>query len=102
MKITPGKPLSECQKTGLEWVARLHGNRDIVFAVDLTESVGINDKGRIHLRQLVSDSLKPGDVVHVVPFASKVILPEEIIIFQEGQDVDTILEKIPDQADFGT
>jgi hypothetical protein len=44
-------------------VARLHGGHDVVLAIDLTESVGLNDEGRIRLRQIVEDSLRPGDPV---------------------------------------
>ncbi len=69
--VTPGQPLTDFQKTGLEWVGRLHGGRDVVLAIDLTESVGLNDEGHIRLRQIVEDSLKSGDTVYVVPFATK-------------------------------
>ncbi len=66
--VIPGQPLSSQQKLGLELVTRLHSGRDVVLAIDLTESVGINDEGRIRLRQIIEDSLKPGDSVYVVPF----------------------------------
>jgi hypothetical protein len=68
--VTPGQPLSPQQKMGLELVSRLHKGRDVVIAIDLTESVGINGEGRIRLRQIIEDSLKPGDSVYVVPFVS--------------------------------
>ncbi len=48
--VTPGQPLSPQQKMGLELVSRLHKGRDVVIAIDLTESVGINGEGRIRLR----------------------------------------------------
>lgn len=71
-RVTPGQPLTPQQQTGLELVARLHSERDVVLAIDLTESVGLNNEGRIRLRQIIEDSLKPGDSVYVVPFASNV------------------------------
>ncbi|MBW4645873.1 MAG: VWA domain-containing protein [Goleter apudmare HA4340-LM2] len=73
-KITPGQPLTSTQKFGLELAAILSGGRDVVLAIDLTESVGLNDEGRIRLRQIIEDSLKPGDTVYVVPFAKNVDL----------------------------
>ena len=105
-RITPGQSLSPQQKTGLEIVAHLHGGRDVVLAIDVTESVGLNDKGRIHLRQIVEDSLKPGDSVYVVPFASDVVplagasdvypLGTPIEFSSKSQDnINKILQKIP-------
>lgn len=71
-KVTPSyQPLSDLQKTGLKLTATGQG-RDVVLAIDLTESVGLNDEGRLRLKQIVRDSLQSGDSVYVVPFASKV------------------------------
>ena len=104
--VTPGQPLAPLQKTGMELVARLHGGRDVVLAIDLTESVGLNDEGRIRLRQIVEDSLRPGDTVYVVPFATTVnplaanvnpLLPETSIKFNGKKDLDLILQAIPFQ-----
>ena len=104
--VTPGQPLAPLQKTGMELVARLHGGRDVVLAIDLTESVGLNDEGRIRLRQIVEDSLRPGDTVYVVPFATTVnplaanvnpLLPETSIKFNGKNDLDLILQAIPFQ-----
>jgi hypothetical protein len=65
-KITPGQPLTDTQRNGLQLVSLWGGGkRDVVLAIDITESVGLNDQGRIHLRQIVEDSLKPGDSVFV-------------------------------------
>ena len=99
--VTPGQPLSPPQKAGLELVAHLHGGRDVVLAIDVTESVGLNDKGRIHLRQLVEDSLKPGDSVYVVPFASDVgALVTPIVFSSKSQEtINKVLQKIPFTAD---
>lgn len=99
-KITPGQPLTSLQKSGLEWVARLHGGRDVVLAIDLTESVGLNDEGRNRLRQIVQDSLRPGDSVYVVPFATEVSFPLQAIAFNgKKEDVDRILQVVPLERD---
>ena len=47
-----------------------HQGRDVVLAIDLTGSVRLNDEGRLRLKQIIQDSLQPGDAVYVVPFAS--------------------------------
>lgn len=107
--VTPGQSLSPQQKMGLELVSRLHKGRDVVLAIDLTESVGINGEGRIRLRQIIEDSLKPGDSVYVVPFASSVNSLEGVsdlnplgipIHFgSKNQDnLEKVLQKIPKSA----
>jgi hypothetical protein len=110
-KITPGQPLTSAQKTGLDLVSVLgSGRRDVVLAIDITESVGLNDQGRIRLRQIVEDSLKPGDFVYVVPFAQDVVLGEvtsvenplgKPIYFsnKNAENIDKILAKIPFNSD---
>lgn len=104
--ITPGQSLTNSQKNGLDLVARLSGGRDVVLAIDLTESVGLNDEGRLRLRQIVQDSLSPGDSVYVVPFATTVnplkpdlnpLTPEKAIKFHGSQDIDQIIQVIPFQ-----
>jgi len=108
--VTPGQSLTSQQKTGLELVTRLHSGRDVVLAIDLTESVGINNEGRIRLRQIIEDSIKPGDSVYVVPFGSKVALLEGVsnsnplgtpIEFTNSSkdNIDKVLQKIPLAAD---
>ncbi len=88
--VAPGQPLTPQQKTGLELVAHLpwQGGRDVVLAIDVTESVGLNDEGRIRLRQIVEDSLNPGDSVYVVPFASDVVLPEQASDVYLGKQIE--------------
>ncbi|WP_036486923.1 hypothetical protein [Myxosarcina sp. GI1] len=71
-EISPGQPLKTWQQFGLKLASRIYGGRDVVVAVDLTESVGLNAEGRLRLTQIIKDSLQPGDLVYVVPFASKV------------------------------
>lgn len=92
------QPLTPWQKAGLELVAFFRG-RDVVLAIDLTESVGLNDEGRIRLRQIVEDSLQRGDTVYVVPFASTVFPQASVIEFRgQEKDIDRILEAIPFQT----
>ena len=70
--ISPGKSVKSWQQFGLNLASRIHGGRDVVMAIDLTESVGLNAEGRLRLTQIIEDSLESGDTVYVVPFASKV------------------------------
>ena len=102
--VSSGQNLQSWQKTGLELVANIYGGRDVVLAIDLTESVGLNDEGRIRLRQIVEDSLRPGDKVYVVPFATIVnpltpqinpLTVEGAVKFNGKQDISKILELIP-------
>ncbi|BAY45738.1 hypothetical protein SAMD00079811_33450 [Scytonema sp. HK-05] len=104
--VIPGHHLNRSQKIGLDLVSRLQGGRDVVLAIDLTSSVGLNDEGRFRLRQIVEDSLKPGDSVYVVPFGKDVALGEvtsgvnplgTAIQFssQSKENIDKVLEKIP-------
>jgi hypothetical protein len=115
-KITPGQTLTSSQKFGLDLVAILGGGRDVVLAIDMTESVGLNDEGRNRLRQIVEDSLKPGDSVYIVPFAKDVNLSEATsninqlgtpIYFgsKSKENIDKVLAKIPftsDPSRYGT
>lgn len=78
--------------------------RDVVLAIDLTGSVRLNDEGRLRLKQIITDSLRPGDAVYVVPFASIVnpiqpevdsLAPESVILFNgDPADTDRILQKL--------
>lgn len=108
--IAPGQPFTATQKLGLNLVSVVGGGRDIVLAIDMTESVGLNDEGRIRLRQIVEDSLTPGDLVYVVPFAKDVALDEvksgvnqlrTPINFSSRSkaNIDKVLAKIPFVSD---
>ncbi|AFZ30214.1 hypothetical protein Glo7428_1657 [Gloeocapsa sp. PCC 7428] len=108
-KVTPGKILSSQQQTALGLVARIHGKRDVVLAIDLTDSVGINDEGRIRLQQIIEDSLKLGDSVYIVPFAVEVVpLQSSYDLYPLGipiefsshkENFDKVIQKIPLAAD---
>ncbi|MDB9458276.1 hypothetical protein [Dolichospermum circinale] len=107
-KISPGQPLTDIQKNGLQLVSLLTGGkRDVVLAIDVTESAGFNDQGRIRLRQIVTDSLKIGDSVYVVPFAQNLVFDDVIsvenplgtpIYFgqKNAENIDKVLAKIPE------
>lgn len=110
-KITPGQPLTDTQRNGLQLVSLWGGGkRDVVLAIDITESVGLNDQGRIHLRQIVEDSLKPGDSVYVVPFPQNLVFDAVIsvenplgkpIYFRDknSENINKVLAKIPFNSD---
>nr|WP_238717956.1 VWA domain-containing protein [Petrachloros mirabilis] len=93
---------------GLRLVSAFQG-RDIVFAIDLTQSVGLSDEGRLRLRQIIQDSLQKGDSVYIVPFASTInplsptidpISAETALLYKgSDQDIDQILQAVPLQSD---
>lgn len=91
-QIVPGnRSLSPLQQKALQWVGR---GRDVVLAIDLTESVGLNDPGRLHLRQIAEKTLTKGDTLHIIPFATTV-KPPVVFDYQGVQDIPKILEAIP-------
>lgn len=104
-QITIGEALSNNQKLGLELVSKFSGGRDVVFAVDLTESVSLDAQGKVRLKQIVQDSLNKGDSVYIVPFSSKInptnpnvnslSLSSAIAFRNAKQDIDKIIEQIP-------
>lgn len=107
-QVSVGQTLTNNQQKQLGWISHLSKGRDVVLAIDMTESVGLNNEGRILLRQIVSESLQPGDIVYIVPFAHIVnplnpninpISLETGIKFHGKQDIDRILQNIPLQAD---
>lgn len=102
--------LTSWQKVGLEVVSFLHGQgRDVVLAIDLTESVGLDNEGRIRLRQIIEDSLQKGDSVYVVPFATTInplkpeinpVSQDTAITFQgKEKNIEQILQAVPLQSD---
>ena len=95
--VTPGQPLTSSQKFGLKLVSFFPGRnkRDVVLAIDLTESVGLNDEGIIRLSNIIRYSLKKGDTVHIIPFASN-IYPHSSVREYRGntEDINKIVEAI--------
>lgn len=107
--VTPGQSIKPWQNIGVEFISHLYGGRDVVIAIDLTESVGLNEEGKIRLTQIIKDSLQSGDTVYVVPFASEVNLVapnvnpislEQGIKFRgKTEDIDRILQAVPFQSE---
>jgi hypothetical protein len=103
--IAPGNNVKSWQQLGLDLASRIYGGRDVVFAIDLTESVGLNAEGRLRLTQIIEDSLRSGDTVYVVPFASQVnplqpgvnpLAKEQGIKFKnKPADIESILKVLP-------
>ena len=103
--IAPGKSVKSWQQLGLNLASRIYGGRDVVMAIDLTESVGLNAEGRLRLTQIIEDSLQSGATVYVLPFASKVnplqpdidpLTPQQGIKFKgKSEDIDRILSVLP-------
>ena len=103
VKVTPGQSLTYPQTIGLKIVSLLHQGRDVILAVDMTESVGLNDEGRLRLREIIEDSINPGNSVYIVPFAKDVVLGKlsvnpfvtPIIFHQKSKEnIDEILQKV--------
>ena len=107
--IAPGKSVKSWQKLGLNLASRIYGGRDVVMAIDLTESVGLNAEGRLRLTQIIENSLQSGDTVYVVPFASEVnplqpdlnpLAPQQGIKFRgKAEDVEKILNVLPFESE---
>ena len=107
--IAPGKPVKPWQQFGLNLASRIYGGRDVVVAIDLTESVGLNAEGRLRLTQIIEDSLQSGDTVYVVPFASGVnplqpdsnpLTPQHKIKFKgKTEDIEQILNVLPFESE---
>lgn len=107
--LAPGKPVKPWQQLGLNLASRIYGGRDVVMAIDLTESVGLNAEGRLRLTQIIEDSLQSGDTVYVLPFASQVspLQPDRNpLTLQQGikftgkpEDIEEILNVLPFESD---
>ena len=108
-EIAPGKSVKSWQQLGLNLASRIYGGRDVVIAIDLTESVGLNAEGRLRLTQIIEDSLQSGDTVYVVPFASQVnplqpdlnpLTPQQGIKFKgKSADIEQILNILPFESE---
>jgi hypothetical protein len=107
--IATGNSVKSWQQFGLNLASQIYGGRDVVIAIDLTESVGLNPEGRLRLTQIIEDSLRSGDTVYVVPFASEVNpLQSEInpLTKQYGikfrgkpEDIESILQILPFESE---
>jgi hypothetical protein len=107
--IATGNSVKSWQQFGLNLASRIYGGRDVVIAIDLTESVGLNAEGRLRLTQIIEDSLRSGGTVYVVPFASEVnpLHPEmNPLTKQHGiqfrgnpEDIKSILNVLPFESE---
>jgi hypothetical protein len=86
------------KQLGLQLVAWGEG-RDIVFAVDVTRSVRLNNEGRLRIEQIIRDNLQPGDTVYIVPFASEAEVDKSIEI-SNRDTIQKIFNQIPLETDF--
>jgi len=103
--VYPSKEkLSSTQKLGLEIVSKFTPNqgREIFLAVDRTQSVRIEEEGRIRITQLIRDALQVGDRVYIVYFATDVddeSLTREPIVIRSNDDRAKLLSTLNFEAD---
>ncbi|AFZ45953.1 hypothetical protein PCC7418_3849 [Halothece sp. PCC 7418] len=96
--VTPSsQSLHPLQSFALQLTAWGKG-RDVVFAVDVTRSVRLNNQGRLRIEQIIRDSLQRGDTAYIVPFASDVQLTDSIAITTKD-DIQKLLNQLPLQTD---
>lgn len=99
-RVVPGdRPLTIDQLQGLAQVAWIGQGRDVILAIDLTSSVGFDASGKLKLSQIILNSLKPGDLVHIITFSNQVNLPEEPILITSKSDLEKFLADVPLLAD---
>ena len=92
------------QKQGLEIVSRFTPNqgREIVLAIDRTQSVKIEEEGRTRITQLIRDALQVGDRIYIVDFATDVNdndLSKEPVIIRSKEDKTKLLSNLNFDAD---
>lgn len=98
--VVPGShPLTPQQEQQLEKVSWLSPGRDVVLAIDLTASVGFEASGQLKVSQIILDSLKPGDLVHIITFGSKVNDPLPPFLVKDKNTLQEVLAQTPLQAD---
>jgi hypothetical protein len=97
-RVTPGIDLSSQQKLGLKATSFFQG-REIVLAVDTTQSVQLSDEGLLRIQQIVKDTLKNGDSVFIVPFASETDLSQAAIEVKDKNEINKIIDTLPLKSD---
>lgn len=90
--------LHPIQQFGLELIAWGEG-RDVVFAIDVTRSVQLNNEGRLRVEQMIRNSLNIGDTAYIVPFASHIQQVESIEITSQKK-IPQLLNKLPLKTNF--
>lgn len=97
--VTPSsQTLHPLQQFALQFIAWGEG-RDVVFAVDVTRSVRLNNQGRLRIEQIIRDSLKRGDTAYIVPFASEAEVRGSIAI-NSTDGIQKLFNQLPLQTDF--
>lgn len=96
--VTPSaQSLHPLQSFALQLTAWGKG-RDVVFAVDVTRSVRLNNQGRLRVEQIIKDTLQRRDTAYIIPFASDVQLTDSIQITTKD-DIQKLLTQLPLQTD---
>ncbi|MFP4134836.1 MAG: VWA domain-containing protein [Halothece sp.] len=92
--VTPSSDsLSPLQQIALNWIAFWQG-RDVVFAVDVTASVRLDNQGRLRVEQILRDAINRGDTVYIVPFA-ETIQVENVIEITNEEAIEKSLNQLP-------
>ncbi|MBD2175673.1 VWA domain-containing protein [Pseudanabaena sp. FACHB-1998] len=96
--------LSPEQKLGLGIVSKLVSNqgREIVIAIDRTQSVKIEEEGRTRITQLIRDALQVGDRIYIIDFATDIDdakLAKEPIIIRSNEDKTKLLDNLSFESD---
>lgn len=97
-RVTPGTPLNPWQRKGIETISYFEG-RDIILAIDTTQSVQLNDEGILRLKQIVRDQLKNGDSIYIAPFASDIDLSKLPIEVKDQNEINQVISSLPLQSD---
>ncbi|WP_051023602.1 hypothetical protein [Synechococcus sp. PCC 7502] len=97
-RVTPGTPLSPLQRKGIETISYFQG-RDIVLAIDTTQSVQLSDEGILRLKQIVKDQLKNGDSIYITPFATDIDLSKLPIEVKDQNEINQVISSLPLQSD---
>ncbi len=96
--VTPSdESLNSLQQFALNVISLWQG-RDVVFAIDVTASVNLDDQGRLRIEQILRDAINEGDTVYVAPFASSLQVQEAIPINNEAA-IEDVFQQLPLQTD---
>jgi len=93
--------LNPMQIQALEAITMLPQNkgRDIFLATDRTQSVRIEEEGRVRMTQIIRDTLTEGDHIYIVDFATEVSFPKSPIVIRSNDDKAQLLNSLNFDAD---
>jgi len=93
--------LNPMQIQALEAITMLPQNkgRDIFLAIDRTQSVRIEEEGRVRMTQIIRDTLTEGDHIYIVDFATEVSFPKSPIVIRSNDDKAQLLNSLNFDAD---